>query len=691
MRLVWQVCLLCLACVLLPTTVLTGVLSYREAKYSYAQLREEQRLLAVTISSQVESGYHEQIWPFEMLWAVAKKSEFVFWQIADGDGRTVLAHGAVDPTVPMGARALKEPLWTVSSDGAAEEWIVPLAIGSVAKPWTYRLGFRADEVRDHIRRIILTNTLVAAATSVLLVGASFFLARRLVEPMRSLTLAATELKRGNLDVSLPRASNDEMRQLVAAFHSMTMSIRERDLEIKDHLESLEGSRAELEVRVQERTSELVKAKSRVEAASASLQENEARMRAIIEHAADGIVTVSDTGTIEVFNPTACKIFGYEQGDLTGENISFLFAWNYGIDFEGQIVDRSGEEPIRLGRSAEVACRRKSGQVFPLQIALSEMRVGTRRLFTAVLRDISERRRVEDERREMNERLVLASRSAGMAEVATSVLHNVGNVLTSVNVSATMLMEAARESKVGGLGRAAALMQANAANLGEFVTTDPSGKLLPEYLKELSIALEAEQAAALQELEGLIANVNHIKAVVKMQQTYARKGKDVAEDVSLQEIVRDALRIGGRELEGHAVELECDYAQMRPICVDRHKVIQILVNLITNAMQALEGRATDRRLSVETCSLSDGQVSVRVSDNGVGISRENLVKIFNHGFTTKEEGHGFGLHSSAVSAMELGGTLVAESDGPGRGAAFVLTLPSRPETPSSLSGVYEHAV
>jgi C4-dicarboxylate-specific signal transduction histidine kinase len=131
--------------------------------------------------------------------------------------------------------------------------------------------------------------------------------------------------------------------------------------------------------------------------------------------------------------------------------------------------------------------------------------------------------------------------------------------------------------------------------------------------------------------------------------------------------------------------------MRPICVDRHKVIQILVNLITNAMQALEGRATDRRLSVETCSLSDGQVSVRVSDNGVGISRENLVKIFNHGFTTKEEGHGFGLHSSAVSAMELGGTLVAESDGPGRGAAFVLTLPSRPETPSSLSGVYEHAV
>jgi signal transduction histidine kinase len=555
MRLVWQVCLLCLACVLLPTTLITGILSYREAKYSYAQLREEQRLLAVTIASQVESGYHDQIWPFEMLWAVAKKSEFVFWQISDGDQRTVLAQGGVDPTFPRWPGVAKEPYWTVTSDGTTEEWIVPLAIGSVARPWTYRLGFRADEVRDHIRRIIATNTLVATATSVLLVGLSLVLARRLVAPVRSLTLVATELERGNLDVSLPEASNEETRQLVAAFRSMTESIRERDRAITAHLSSLEKSRADLELRVEERTSELLKAKERIEAASLSL--------------------------------------------------------------------------------------------------------------------------------------AAVSRTAGMAEVATSVLHNVGNVLTSVNVSATILAETVRHSKVTGLGRAVALMEEHASELGPFVTSDPAGKLLPAYLKELSLTLEAEQGAVLQELDALLANVDHVKAVVKMQQTYARKGREVAEDASLPEIIDQALRIGAPDLQLYGVEVEHDYAPTPIVHVDRHKVIQILVNLVTNAMHALEGRADGRRLVVQTRALPDARLSVRVCDNGIGISSENLVKIFNNGFTTRKEGHGFGLHSSAVSAMELGGTLRAESDGPGRGAAFILTLPERPEPAASSPRGFEN--
>ncbi len=508
-----------------------------------------------TIASQVESGYHDQIWPFEMLWAVAKKSEFVFWQISDGDQRTVLAQGSVDPTFPKGRGVAKEPYWTVTSDGTTEEWIVPLAVGSIARPWTYRLGFRADEVRDHIRRIIATNMLVATATSVLLVGLSLVLARRLVAPVRALTLVATELERGNLDVSLPEASNEETRQLVAAFRSMTESIRERDRAITAHLGSLEKSRADLELRVEERTSELLKAKERIEAASVSL--------------------------------------------------------------------------------------------------------------------------------------AAVSRTAGMAEVATSVLHNVGNVLTSVNVSATILAETVRHSKVTGLGRAVALMEEHAPELGQFVTSDPAGKLLPAYLKELSLTLEAEQGAVLQELNALLANVDHVKAVVKMQQTYARKGREVAEDASLPEIINQALRIGAPDLQLHGVEVEHDYAPTPIVHVDRHKVIQILVNLVTNAMHALEGRADGRRLVVQTRALPDARLSVRVSDNGIGISSENLVKIFTNGFTTRKEGHGFGLHSSAVSAMELGGTLMAESDGPGRGAAFILTLPARPEPPPSSPRGFEN--
>jgi PAS domain S-box-containing protein len=612
-----------------------------------------------------------------MLWAIAGKSEFAFWQIADGDGGTVLEQGPADPTLPRWNGVLKEPLWTVTPDGATEEWVVPLAIGSVTKPWTFRLGFRADQIRNHIRRIVMTNALVATATSVVLVGLSFFLARQLVKPVRSLTMAANELERGNLDVSLPDAATYEIGQLVSAFRSMTGSIRERDAAISTHLASLEQSRDELETRVQERTSALVAATTRI-------HENEARMRAIVEHAADGIVTMSEAGIIELFNPTASAIYGYDQGELIGQPIGLLFANDWGIDADAKIVQTGAAPPVNLGRSAEVVFRRKSGEVFPGQMALSEMVVGERRLFTAIVSDISDRRRAEVERREMNERLVAASRSAGMAEVATSVLHNVGNVLTSVSVSATLLAQTVRESKVKGLGKAASLMELHASDLGAFVTADPSGRQLPEYLKQLALRLEAEQAATLNELDALFKNVEHVKAVVRMQQSYARGGREVSETLALQEVVEEALRIGGCNFAMLGVDVCRDYARMPPVVVDRHKVIQILVNLFTNAGHALAGREAARRLIVRTRAQGT-TVSVVVIDNGVGIACDNLVKIFNHGFTTKREGHGFGLHASAVSAMELGGTLVAESEGIGQGARFVLTFPARAEPRSDVEG------
>jgi PAS domain S-box-containing protein len=698
MRLFWQVYVASLACVLFSAALLTAVLSYRDAEYSLAQLRNEQRLLAVTAASQVESGYHESIWPFGMLWAITKEPQFVFWQISDSDGKTVLSDGPLDAPFATLEDRIKEPRWAIAGkdSGEVEEWVVPLAVGSATHPWLFRLGFNTNQVREHVRRSIITNSLLALGISFLLVGLSFVFTRRLLRPLRSLTVAAVELERGNLDVSLPPADKDELGQLVHAFRTMTLSIKERDRSIQEHVDSLRRAKDDLEVRVEERTRQLRSAKVRVEATAASLRENEERMRAIIEHAADGIITATEAGIIEVFNPSAAKIFGYEAEELIGRSIEPLFAEGYGIRSDGQLVHRTDDGSLAMDRSAEVVARRKNGSIFPLQIALSEVHLlEERKLLTAIVRDISEQKVAEAERKEMHERLVQASRLAGMAEVATSVLHNVGNVLNSVNVSATMVSETLRDSKVRGLGKATALMHAHAADLGEFLTRDASGKRIPEYLEELGRALESEREVALQELASLLANIGHIKAIVTRQQAYARIGGEASEEISIPELCDDALKIGGADLARGGVRVVREYGRTPLACVDRHKVLQILVNLVSNAEQALMSiEKADRRLVVRTGVEDDASVVVRVIDNGMGIAKENLFKIFNHGFTTKREGHGFGLHSSALAAMELGGALGAESDGVGKGATFSLRIPLRPkgakEVGREVANVEDHA-
>jgi signal transduction histidine kinase len=143
-------------------------------------------------------------------------------------------------------------------------------------------------------------------------------------------------------------------------------------------------------------------------------------------------------------------------------------------------------------------------------------------------------------------------------------------------------------------------------------------------------------------------------------------------------VEDALRVNASSLARHHVEIVRDFQVQPVISTDKHKVLQILVNLVRNAKDACnETGHTDKRIVVR---MTDAPHAVRISvtDNGVGISAANLVRVFNHGFTTKPKGHGFGLHSGALAAQELGGSLTVQSDGPGQGATFTLELPFEPD-------------
>jgi signal transduction histidine kinase len=292
-------------------------------------------------------------------------------------------------------------------------------------------------------------------------------------------------------------------------------------------------------------------------------------------------------------------------------------------------------------------------------------------------DITAIKEAEEERDKLNRQLVEASRSAGMAEVATSVLHNVGNVLNSINVSTTLVLDLVKKSRLNLLGRVAAMVNEQRGNLAAFFATDDRGKQLPDYLTKLTEHLAAEQAQVVGEIELTRKNVEHIKDIVAMQQSYA-KVSGVVEKVKVADLAEDALRMNAVALARHDVKVVRDYpAAPVEIYVERQKVLQILVNLIRNAKYACDdsGRA-DKCLTIRIGASPD-HVRIIVADNGVGIPRENLTRIFNHGFTTREHGHGFGLHSGALAATEMGGELTVQSAGTGCGATFKLELPLQP--------------
>jgi signal transduction histidine kinase len=277
----------------------------------------------------------------------------------------------------------------------------------------------------------------------------------------------------------------------------------------------------------------------------------------------------------------------------------------------------------------------------------------------------------------HKQLVETSRQAGMAEVATAVLHNVGNVLNSVNVSASLVMDSIRKSKVPGLARAVGLMDEHSANLCRFLTDDPKGKQLPDYLKKLAEHLSGEQALMLKELGSLCKNIEHIKDIVSMQQAYARVS-GVVEPISATELVEDALRMNAGALTRHDVQVIRELDEIPKVSVEKHKVLQILVNLISNAKYALdEGNPPVKLLTLKIGMNGNNHFQIAVRDNGVGIPAQSLARIFAHGFTTKTGGHGFGLHSGALAAMEMGGTLQVHSEGVGQGATFTLDLPLKP--------------
>ena len=286
-------------------------------------------------------------------------------------------------------------------------------------------------------------------------------------------------------------------------------------------------------------------------------------------------------------------------------------------------------------------------------------------------------RVEERTQELKDtqsELLDTARQAGMAEIATNVLHNVGNVLNSVNTSADVVSRRLRASKALGLGKAMQLINEHPGDLGVFLTEDEKGKLLPGYLNQLVEAIALEQQGMTDELAQLSKSVDHIKDIVATQQSYAG-ANSLMEPLHISELLEDALRMNAGALTRHHVTVVKEYGEVPQVMGDKHRLLLILINLISNAKYAMSGLSSrPRQMTLGVKIIDDTTLQVSVKDDGEGIAAENMTRIFAHGFTTRKEGHGFGLHSCALAAIEMNGHLTAHSDGPGKGAQFTLHIP-----------------
>jgi PAS domain S-box-containing protein len=291
------------------------------------------------------------------------------------------------------------------------------------------------------------------------------------------------------------------------------------------------------------------------------------------------------------------------------------------------------------------------------------------------KDITANRLVELELEETNRQLINASRQAGMAEVATNVIHNVGNVLNSVNISVSEVQNSVQNLKVDNLTKIATMIEENVAT-ADFFTADPRGTRIPQYLQMVASELVKNQNRASDELDSMRRNLDHIKTIVSMQQKIAI-ATQLIEETDLSRLIEDAISISSSSLKRHNIEIERNFRFNQIVKIDKHQVLQILVNLIRNAKHACQDGNVATGKIIVTVDACQDSIQISIQDNGIGIEEQNLTKLFSHGFTTRENGHGFGLHSGANCAKQMGGSLIATSDGCGLGATFTLTLPIDP--------------
>ncbi|QTD49426.1 ATP-binding protein [Sulfidibacter corallicola] len=370
-------------------------------------------------------------------------------------------------------------------------------------------------------------------------------------------------------------------------------------------------------------------------------------------------------------------------------IIFILAFSYQFLFIVRPINRITRKAASIGHELQLGksigeiedpqvnfrARGEIGRLAQAFNAMTSELVITQRQLVEINRNLEAK--VEDRTRELETSQAIAlqnAHAAGMAEIATGVVHNIGNVLNSLNVSVDQMVGELNENHAQGYQQAMKLLEANLDHIEQFLHQSKKGPILMKYLIDFGEVYETELTHLSETLVEMREKVQIIKQIIMTQQVYA-KGVELYEEVDLAEVIDDALNLETPSLKKNGIHVVRDYQVVEPLRTSKVKLMHILINLIKNGREAMMAHKSDeeKRLVIELSSPDEGWLRIRVVDNGVGISKDNLAKIFSHGFTTKRGGNGFGLHFCANAAKELGGELTGRSDGLGRGAVFTLLL------------------
>lgn len=445
-----------------------------------------------------------------------------------------------------------------------------------------------------------------------------------------------------------------------------------------------------------------------------------RVQAALDTLAEGVVMLDVDGTIVLANTSFSRRVGCEHESLVGRSVSGLpwsnrdahsIPWVHVLKSKGTRAENKmsctlpngdvtrfvvNAAAIRGEQGEMRGCMVSFSDVTELEQANDQLRSAIGELEaskTQVMRQnrelevtnatlqqaLLDRQKIQEEREQLSKKLMETSRRVGMADVASTVLHNVGNVLNSINVSVDMIGKTLRQSPVHDVAPLAAILREHHADLATFLTHDPKGTQIPAYLTMVAEAVVQNSAAVEKELRALAKNIDHIRQIVTRQVDLARPGTIIVEPVLFADLFDQALEINRLALEQAGITVVQEYASLPAGMTDQHQLLQILVNLVTNAKNAMIEAAPGARqhrllLRLGTAADRAGFVRFEVVDTGVGIAAVNLSRLFTQGFTTRKEGHGIGLHSAALAARKLGGSLNASSPGEGLGATFTLDIP-----------------
>ncbi|MFQ5675047.1 MAG: PAS domain S-box protein [bacterium] len=356
-------------------------------------------------------------------------------------------------------------------------------------------------------------------------------------------------------------------------------------------------------------------------AEEALRESEARMRAIVDTAVDGIIIIDESGTVESFNPAAERLFGFPASEVIGENVSILMPAPYHEEHNAYIQNylKTGEKKI-IGIGREVVGRRKDGSTFPLYVAVGEVQLDKRRVFTGIVHDLSEQKSLQ-------QRIIQSERLAVIGKMAAKVAHEVRNPLSSISLNAELLLEEIQSPRAD-----------------------------PNEAKSL--------------LKSMIMEIDRVSSLTDEYLQFSRLPEAHPVQDDLNGLLREVVELLAPELRKNNIKPICNgLMNSLNIPFDRAQVRRVLLNLVRNAIESMPGGGTLQIAS----SKSENECHVTIKDCGVGIPEDKVENIFDPFFTTKDFGTGLGLAISQQIIHEHRGQISCDSK-VGVGTTFRIDLP-----------------